>query len=287
MVTEKMTGWHPIHDNHAIAVMAAVVTFAQAIPDLLLKRVLQDSEDAAFGLGLKSRHAIRGFQIPVGIDATPQSGAVGAVQGQFFNALLETPDGAPPSAQIAEQLRVDQGAVVYRTWQYVSWKWQFERMRNLMAPALERAKSAVAFASIRLEYLDRFQFRGDATVADPKQLLRVDCPLIAPHVFSARDLWHSHTGSFLTTVDHYKRLQQVMIDAIDEPYPPQERVPPVRWVNITTALEDRLTPPLTADQEIDITAIFQTLDTLHVSLKDILSSIITEKLAKRICLREA
>ncbi len=39
MVTEKMAGWHPIHDNHAIAVVAAVVTFAQAIPDLLLKRV--------------------------------------------------------------------------------------------------------------------------------------------------------------------------------------------------------------------------------------------------------
>ncbi len=78
-----------------------------------------------------------------------------------------------------------------------------------------------------------------------------------------------------------------MIDAIDEPYPPQEGVPPVRWVNITTALEDQLTPPLTADQEINSTAIFQTLDTMHVSLKDILSSIITEKLAKRICLREA
>jgi hypothetical protein len=47
MATEEMAGWRPIHDNHAIAAMAAVVTFAQPIPDRLLKAALEASEQAA------------------------------------------------------------------------------------------------------------------------------------------------------------------------------------------------------------------------------------------------
>jgi uncharacterized protein (TIGR04255 family) len=285
MVVETTAGWRPIHDNHAIAAMAAVVTFAQPIPDRLLKATVEASEQAASELGLGSKAPIKALQIAVGSDGTLQTGSSAAVQGQTFDALFETPDGLPISTQVAEQLQVNQRAIIYRTWRYVSWKWQFDRISKLMARPLQTVKSAVAFGNIRLEYLDRFRFDGDVAAADTKQLLRIDCPLIAPHVFMARDLWHCHTGSFLTTIDHRKRLQQVMIDAIDEPYPPQEGVTPVRWINITTALEDRFTQQLTDDQEIDVDAVFQTLDTMHDSLKETLASIITEPTAKQIYLR--
>jgi len=287
MATEEIAGWYPIHDNHAIATMAAVVTFAQPIPDRLLKTILQASEQAASELGLRSRAPIKAFQFAVGSDGMVQTGPWGGVPGQSFDALFETADGAPISTQVAEQLQADQRTVIYRTWRYVSWKWQFDRICKLMTPALERVESAVAFASIRLEYLDRFRFEGDAAAADTKQLLRVDCPFIAPHVFLAQDLWHSHTGSFLATVGRRKRLQQVIINAIEEPYPPQEGVAPVRWINITTALEDRFTQLPSDDQEIDVISVFQTLDTMHASLKEILASVITEALAKQIYLREA
>jgi hypothetical protein len=287
MATEEMAGWRPIHDNHAIAVMAAVVTFAQPIPDRLLKAALEASEQAASELGLGSKAPIKALQIAVGSDGILQTGPSGRVQGQTFDALFETPEGMPISTQMAEQLQIDHRLVIYRTWRYVSWKRQFDRICKLMTPALESVKSAVAFASIRLEYLDRFSFEGDAAVADPKKLLRIGCPLIAPHVFSAQDLWHSHTGSFVATADRCKRLQQVMIDAIEEPYPPKEGVAPVRWINITTALEDRFTQLPADDQENDVITVFQTLDTMHASLKEILASVITEALAKQIYLRDA
>jgi uncharacterized protein (TIGR04255 family) len=287
MTTEQMTGWCPIHDNHAIATMAAVVTFAQPIPDRLLKTIIQASEQAASELGLRSKAPIKELDIAVGSGGTVQTDPAGSVQGQSFEAFFETSDGAPISTQTAEQLQINQRMVIYRTWRYVSWKWQFDRICKLMAPALETVKSVVAFARIRLEYLDRFRFEGDAAESDTKQLLRVDCPLIVPHVFFVQDLWHSHTGFFLATVGRRKRLQQVMIDAIEEPYPPQAGVTPVRWVNITTALDDRYAELPADNQENDVTSVFQTLDTMHGSLKEILASVITEALAKRIYLRDA
>src|SRR5450631_233802 len=57
-VVETTAGWRPIHDNHAIAAMAAVVTFAQPIPDRLLKATVEASEQAASELGLGSKAPI-------------------------------------------------------------------------------------------------------------------------------------------------------------------------------------------------------------------------------------
>lgn len=285
MAADEVHAWRPIHDNHAIDVMAVVMTFAQPLPDLLFKKVLRASEDAAFAAGLNSRHTTNAWQLSFDANGNPQPTQVG--QGQFFNAVFEPPDGMPISNRVAEQLRVDQNAIAYRTWRYVSWSWQSERVRTLFTPALEIARNTVALASLRFEYLDRFRFDGDATVADPRQLLRVDCPLIAPHIFSAQDLWHCHTGAFLTAGNQPKRLRQVMIDALDEPFPPRQGVAPVRWVNITTALEDRFTLPYSDDQEIDPAKIFQTLTIMHDLLKELLASIITNDLAKRIYLRNA
>jgi hypothetical protein len=285
MVSKDAGGWRPIHENHAIAVMAAVVTFAQTVPDLMLRRILRSSEDTAFAAGLKSRHAKKALQFSFDAKGVSQSEAAGGIQGQLFNSIVETTDGVPISTQVAEQLEVDQGQVIYRTWQYVSWRWQSDRIKKLMAPALEIAKDSVAFASIRFEYLDRFWFDGDAAKADPKQLLRMDSPLIAPHVFTAPDLWHSHTGAFLASGGQFKQLQQVMIDAIDEPS--QDAVAPVRWVNITTALEDRFVQPPAENENIDVDDLFQRLDTMHASLKDTLAIIITNEMAERIFLRGA
>ena len=66
--------WKPIHENHAIDVMAAVLTFSEPIPIRLLSRVLKLSEDAAFAAGLRSRHSMTGVQFMIG----PRGASAGA-----------------------------------------------------------------------------------------------------------------------------------------------------------------------------------------------------------------
>src|SRR5262245_12456878 len=122
--------WQPIHENHAIDVMAAVVTFAQPLPDRLLKKVLQLSEGVAFEAGLKSRHSMQ--QMAFVLTGSPPFPVPDTerIRGQMFNAQADSAEGPPVPGRVAEQLQVDQTSVVYRTWRYVSWTWQSQRMRE-------------------------------------------------------------------------------------------------------------------------------------------------------------
>lgn len=284
MVGDQGSGWRPIHDNHAIEAMAVVVTFSQSIPDMLLKRILRDSEEVAKSMGLTSRHEVSGVQITMEAGSISQSPA-SVNQGRIFSSYFETPDGPLMPSRSAEQLQIQQNAIIYRTWRYVSWSWQVERMRKLMSPAIEGVSRTVGQASIRLEYLDRFRFDGNNTESIISELLRTDSPFVAPHVFSAVDLWHSHTGAFVQSGNRSKRLQQVMADAIDEPPLSQSGAVPVRWVNITTAIEDRFDQSGENEVENNTDTNFQNLDSMHILLKDVLEAVITSEMAKRIYLR--
>jgi hypothetical protein len=276
--------WQPIHENHAIDVMAAVVTFAEPLPDRLLRKVLQVSETVAFEAGLKSRHSLQQVVLSGGIQGIVPG--LSSVQGQLFNAQLESPDGPPMPGRLAEQLQVDRSSVIYRTWTYVSWSWQRERMQGLMMPALSAAQDIVAFGSQRLEYLDRFKFDGEPSSVEFSSLLREQSGLVAQHGFGHSDLWHSYTGFFEPLADGTatKRLFQVNVDVLDEPGTPVANVPQVRWANILTAREDRLQPDEVDDRTRKADMVFGAFDLMHTELKDLFAKIVTDAVAERIYL---
>ncbi|MCA1542247.1 hypothetical protein I6F18_20015 [Bradyrhizobium sp. NBAIM32] len=273
----SMAQWHPINENHAIDVMAAIVNFAEPVPDLLLKRVVKSTEDLAFASGLRSRHT---FQQPflsiingqAAVQQAPQ------VQGRIYNSIVEGPPGEPLSSRIAEQVQVTQGFLAYRTWQYVSWNWQLERIRALLGSALSMVVGSVLVGNIRLEYLDRFYFDGTPDQAAPDLVLRKDSPYVAPHVFSRRDLWHSHTGAFLPGDNKSKRLEQVHIDALDQPGANTENI---RCMNLMTAREDRY---IEVGDDQSAEEILASFDAMHDDLIKLLGEVVTKDIAGRIYL---
>jgi uncharacterized protein (TIGR04255 family) len=278
--------WNPIHENHAIDVMAALVTFSQPIPNLLLNKALKRSEDASFAAGLRSRHRTAG--IAVVIDSVGvSSGAAPPMYGRIFNSLVEGEETTAGPPRLAEQLQVTPTQIIYRTWSYVSWTWQIERMKTLMGPAISTVQDSVSFAMQRLEYLDRFRFEGDLSDIELTSLLRAGSPLIAPHVFSRTDLWHSHTGAFLPSPDGVKRLEQVFIDCIDEPAISTPDTPKTRWINVMTAREDRFPEDGVDEPERNCDFIFNRFDQLHSELKETFGSVVTDDVARRIYLRES
>jgi uncharacterized protein (TIGR04255 family) len=275
--------WEPIHENHAIDVMAAVVTFGEPIPVLLLKRVLQIAEEAAFEAGLRSRHSLHQTQMTFGPDGALLSPpSPGAVQGQLFNSLVDVPGGAPVSFQVAEQLHVAQDKVMYRTWRYVSWLWQLERIQKLLLPVIAAIRDSVRISTQRLEYLDRFRWDGDLADVEYSAALKTDSPLIAPHVFSRSDLWHNHTGAFLPSGNDRKRLLQIAIDTLDSQ--PAPSLPLTRLLSITTAREDRFNVPDVDESQQTTESIGQTFDSSHTELKEVLSTLISDAMVERIYL---
>jgi hypothetical protein len=270
--------WHPIHDNHAIDVMAALVIFGEQIPELPFKKILKASEDIAFAEGLRSRHSVQqGIEIQLS-NGQPTVGPV-PLSGRMFNSLEDMSESQPTPARVVEQLQIMPNQVVYRTWRYVSWSWQSNRLKQLMAPALEAATSLVQVAMVRIEYLDRFRFEGDLESANVADVLRRDSDKLAPHIFSRRDLWHSHSGAFLADDGTTRRLEQVHVDELDDP-PFGE--PRTRWINLMTARENRY-----PDKSIEQTSagLFATFDQMHDDLIQLAGSVLTEDIADRIYLK--
>lgn len=269
--------WRPLWENHAIEVMAAVVTFAEPLPALLRKRLIENSRPTAHDLGLRSEQPVSGLQITV-----DQTGS--QIPGQFqtgvsFNAHVEASPPGSGGPQLVEQFVVDQASAIYRTWRYVSWDWTFGRMKRLLSPLFPVLEAAVAPSAIRLEYLDRFFFSGPPSEATPDLLLRKECKFIAPHVFNQASLWHSHTGAFVSESEGLRSLLQVNIDAVEVNGGPKLQ----RSIAIMSAREDRFSGdhrPTLSDENV-----FVCWDGMHTYLKQVLDEVLVHQMSEKILLR--
>ncbi len=273
--------WLPLHENHAINVMALVVTLAEPIPAPMFRKAFSRAEEAALKQGLTHRQPVMNM-----IQISVQQGIVQPVQqvasgGAIFSSYFDNEMFPVGSPQLSEQLQIEPLSIVYRTWSYVSWSWQKQRYFELLGSFFEIISGLVAAATIRFEYQDRFVYEGNPLDADPALLLRKGSPYLAPHVFEERGMWHSHTGRFLNGPDVSKKLLQINVDAVDE----GEREDIQRWVNITTARENRYpTAPNAAVVALDLELIATAMDSQHEELKVALGAIINSKTASQIYL---
>lgn len=278
-----MSSWQPFRPEHAIEIMAIVVTLHEPLPSLVQRRAFKLVEDACFEAGLRSRHVLtEPVAIGNGNSFSIQFGGHGSASsptGYMFNAMAEeTFEGEARPAQAIEQLEVRGQQIVYRTWRYVSWDWHFARLQSIIGGFLSLATDVVQVANVRCEYLDRFVYDGSPSDINFGSLLNRSSSMIAPHVFEQPDAWHSHTGASLSFVGDVRRIVQVHMDVADALIGDQQR----RTVGVMTALEDRR--GLEASS-ISTDVIFGTLSTMHSELKEILSSLISPEMAARIHLK--
>jgi hypothetical protein len=278
-----VSNWHPIKPEHAIEVMGVVISLREPLPTLLQRRVFKETEEIAFASGLRSRHVLtdRLFTIGSEIQIPTQASSIPATTGYIFNAMaeedLQSPEGRPP--QTVEQVEVRPNMIVYRTWRYVSWKWNFERIKKLMVPYFAVARDVALLATLRLEYLDRFVSDGEPNDADYKSLIRGGSKYVAPHVYDNPTLWHSHAGLLVEDKNHVQRIMQVHLDTADGLLGDM----PARSVGVLTALEDRFGVDAEA---IDTDMLCATLDGMHARLKIVLAEVISAEQVSRIHLQD-
>ncbi|MBW6522532.1 hypothetical protein KZ810_03395 [Sphingomonas sp. RHCKR47] len=264
-----MSNWVPVNENHAISIMAAFVEFANPLPDKVIKTCLSSLDPLARDAGLTHASRTSRLQIQFSEDGTPTQDT--NLAGQMFTRRSDAPEEGAGLGRAIEQVSIDAGALIYRTWDYISWEWQEDRIVSLLDPLIKICSPVVSFQSIGLEYVDRFWFDGDPANADIGALLRSDSRLVAPHVFHAPNLFHSYTGAFVDGTESGRKLQAIRIDASDE----DER----RWVSIATRQELRITGDLPENPDA-----FAVFDEAHSDLKALLSEIITTEQAQRIYL---
>jgi hypothetical protein len=264
------SSWKPLHENHAIDVMALALVFREPLPTPLLKRTLIEAEKQALAAGLGSAQPNNTYEFKLGQSVTPVAKA-----GTMFNAYFE-PDGdsAVPDA-IAEQLQVDSHAIIYRTWSYVSWK---DRIRTLLEPVIPDLLSVVGLSNARLEYRDRFYFDGPIEDVDNSALFQRGTRYIVPNVFDEKNEWHSHTGNFIESDAISRKLLQIAINAADDELEGNMKK---RWVDVMTARDNRYQP----DVEVSSEAVFNDMDVAHDELITTMSELLTNDVATRIYLK--
>lgn len=270
--------WKMLHENNAIEAMGVSVRFSEVLNSKLVDRMIREIEKVSSAMGLIDRQPIEGIHVNL---AAPNS--VSTVRGSGVllqrNSLLRNPAGQVEQV-LTMQVELSANQIVFQTWRYDRWAREREHALRLLSGPLRIAIAAVRMASVRLEYLDRFYFDGDAAGASAASLLKKGSPWISPHAFDADDLWHSHSGKFLDAHPEMRTLAVVNADAQDLTAP--QHLAGRRSLVLLSGVERQFANPGWELEEEDVENFLATLmDDLHDSAINLFRDVIDPAFADK------
>lgn len=268
--------FEPIHDAHAIEQVAFVIQFSPALDDGGLAEVRKLVEP--FTSELPGRKDIQALSVSIRVPGLSGLAAPSPIAGSAYSRTR--PDGT-----VESELRVDQLSVTFRTVLYTRWDAVWQNARRYFDAVIAKYVSAdTTVAAISLTFFDKFLCVGTVAECRPSLLLRPNSRYVCPHVFSAPDLWHSHTGAFLRVDEATKRLLNVNVDYLEENQPDGVR----RVIAIATALTDLMNQPGYVSSRVMANDVCQFLDThmkqLHHFGKEVFGNVVNDDMSKRIAL---
>ena len=291
--------WRPAHEAHAIELSSATFQFGEPVPAKLWLALLEDISTKAsssgfnvrfdgveFGIEFRMPPATPELQFPGQVSPLP-SAMPGGVVPLPIPSTDDVPTGrilrATDGGGFREQLQLHRGHFTYTLSRYVGWSSFADRVRNLLAPALDRVLQLVNLSIVKLEYWDRFIFAGPASEAKYDELLRVGSCYLPGFPADTTELWHSHVGLFVPSGTSSRRLINLNVDVIDlaDSAGPSQPPVPQRSVSVYSMAQDAL-PPGNSPGAYDEAAC--TLDDLHGVLKKVFAEVITSEAAQRIAL---
>jgi uncharacterized protein (TIGR04255 family) len=211
------------------------------------------------------------------------SGVAITVDTQTGKVSLGQPDGffgfALPSN--GSSLVVMPNLVAWQTAKYVRWRPFSGEFNSFALPIVQALLEHTQINAVKLEYWDRFVWTGSQAEMDPAVLLRPGLQLVAPSVVEKGKIWHSHCGWFEPR-GSCRRLTNVNLNVVDTVVRPNEGPQPT--IGIFTMLQDDYTvgapSPLSQPEQVAAK-----LHDLHMDLKVLLNSIISDDMAGRISLQ--
>jgi uncharacterized protein (TIGR04255 family) len=270
--------FEPMHAAHAIEQVAFVLQVDRSLEDTQLGEAVAAVQEQFGGAAgeLPGRADIQTMTFSFGPLGHLGQGPV-PTGGRVYNRTRQ--DGT-----LESELRVERLSIVYRTTAYTRWADIWGRARRYFATLLPVYTQVGTITAINLNFQDKFFWDGDIALCRPAALLRPQSNYVCPHVYAARDLWHSHTGAFSRADANTKRLLNVNLDCLDETATPPQR----RFVAITTGLTDQLNQSgytVTALHGADaVNYLDQHLPVLHNLSKDTFRNVINDAMCQRIAL---
>jgi uncharacterized protein (TIGR04255 family) len=218
----------------------------------------------------------------VRIFARMGDGAAGAEQiveqfdsGRHFQRLS--------GSELQEEIILNRDSFVYITPLYTRWNAFRTRVMELLKPSLDLALELVPLQFTKLEYWDRFVFKGPIKDVDYRDLLKPNSKFVPGLPIDMKELWHSHVGFFAPPGDSQRRLVHLNVDVIDiadartsnDAQKPEQR----RSVGIYSMAQDTLD---LANGAPNPDAVSAKIHVMHNVLKDVLREVITKQAAEQV-----
>jgi uncharacterized protein (TIGR04255 family) len=258
--------FEPVLPAHAIERCALTIVFSRVFDKPELEAAITEAEKTAAWSRVKPMQ-------PEGIEITfdVATGKVAVGSGRTFNYRVGT-DGP--------QLTLLPNMIIWQTRQYVRWEPFRGVFEQVATPIIDRLLTMSGLHAIKAEYWDRFVWTGPPETLDPWLLLRRDNGLVATAASEFGRAWHSHCGWFEPGANGARRLLNVNVDVADTVL--KGDPPPKRSIGIFTLLQEDCSGGLT-DLKSSASAL-EKLDSIHMDLKNLLNSIISDEMAARISL---
>lgn len=267
--------FEPIHEAHAIEQVLFVLQIDRPLDEVDFAAVCEVANQ--FKSELPGSVEIQGLALR--IDARGPSGPIpsGPTVGRVFRKMR--PDGT-----VESELRVDKDSVTFRTSLYTRWDAIWTQARRYFDALVPKYVAQAGISGISLNFVDKFLWIGATSECRPSLLLRPGSKYLCPHVYSAQDLWHSHTGAFLRISNEIKRLLNINVDYLDENRPNGIQ----RVVAITTVLTDLMNQPGYTQSQVVAKDAAEFLDAqmkqLHTFGKEVFGNTINDEMCRRIAL---
>jgi uncharacterized protein (TIGR04255 family) len=269
--------WTMLHDKSAIEAMALTVRFGEPLGSVVGRRVLGELETASTKEGMEEKQALQGLQMVF----DPMGGGLraGAPTGMVFRRVSLEKQGGESIPVLSAQTAFQNEFLQYHTYRYQGWDAEKPTIMRLFSVPLQRAADAVPFTGIRLEYLNRFIFDGDRQDVVASKLLKSHA-MLAEHIFSAPDMWHSHSGKFDQLTDQGRRLVQVNADLLElaAPHPKAGR----RSLVLMIATEQQFHPPgREVPPGVIVPELEATLEQLHNEISALFLGVLNAEFARK------
>ncbi|NSX15960.1 TIGR04255 family protein [Cupriavidus taiwanensis] len=182
----------PVAGEHAIQHAAFVIEWPAAFP--LSKETLQ----AVTALHPEIRSVFPVVQehkaVTINIDTNTPNAAPVPTFDELGGVHFIKPNPALGPAGVSRTIQINKHNIIVVIADYSRWDTVWGEVSAWLDMLLPFVLDGRPVSAMNLQYNDRFNWRGDPRRLDLSEVIRRDSKYVAPNIFEANNLWHSHHG---------------------------------------------------------------------------------------------
>jgi uncharacterized protein (TIGR04255 family) len=256
--------WATINPAHAVQRAAAVLTFSEEVPTLVVNRAVEAVRTVARSYGLDKEEPLNSMMVQIGPGGA-QAQTPTTQEGISFQEVR--------GGQVVQALNITKQAVRFEYAVYTRWVGFREQLLVMLSQILPVMSNVTTMQSVALEYVDFF-YAVNEGAEDVGLIVDNRSELVPRRAFRKREPFHAHSGWFTASSATGRNLINVDLTVADANGPAGLR----RTISIRTH-EAEIVADMTSPRALELMsaeASMMVADALHATMKERLGHVLTK-----------